>query len=387
MLKIKIQEIKLLNHSLLHLQNHFFLVYFRNKYIPLMLKVSFILPCQNEKKALRQSIQEIKNECLKQDIVYEIVVSDSSTDGSDLIAKEEKTKLIKHDTNGYGFAIKQGIKHASYDTIIYADPDGSYDFHEFPKFLKELKENNIVLGNRLNGKISKGAMPFSHRFLGTPLLNLFIRIFFGISIYDSQSGFRVLNKKTFEKLNLVTNNMEFSTEMIIKAKRQGIKITEVPIQYRPRKGNSKLRPYKDGLAHLKYIILETSLITYAIIGGMFFSFGLIGLFLGEKIKGIFNLATVKNLFPIFGLQIIFLGLFSKTYLYTKFKQENEFLKRFYQTFKLKHALFLGFFLIIVPVIFKITGTANDFLNPLLISILIGLQIIFNSFYLANLSIE
>jgi len=352
-----------------------------------MLKISFILPCQNEKEAIRQSIQEIRNECQRQNIVYEIVVSDSSTDGSDLITEEEKTKLVKHNMNGYGFAIKQGIKYASYNTIIYADPDGSYNFHEFPKLLKKIEKNNIVLGDRLKGKINKGAMPFSHRFFGTPLLNIFIYISFGIKVHDSQSGFRIMTKKTFEKLDLVTNNMEFATEMIIKAKRRGIKVMEVPIQYRPRKGNSKLRPYRAGLAHLEYIILETSMTTYAILGGMIFLFGLIGLFFGRIIGWLFNSATVKIFFPILGLQIIFLGFFSKTYLYTKFKQENEFLKKLYRIFRLKHALFIGVLLIIIPIIFKFFGMTASVFDHLLVSSLIGLQIIFNSLYLSGLSIE
>jgi len=351
------------------------------------LKISFILPCRNEKEALGKVIQEIKEECQKQNVIYEIIVSDSSIDGSDLIAKKEKVKLIKHDMPGYGFAIKKGIENASYDIIIYGDADYTYNFHEFPKLLKNFTGDNIVMGNRLKGKIKKEAMPFSHRFLGTPFLNFLIRLFFGVKIYDSQSGFRLLNKDVYRKLNLVTNNMEFTVEMIIKAKKQGIKIKEVPIEYRPRLGISKLKPYKDGLADIKYIILEVPVLFYIITGGIIGLVGLIGLIFNKKLGRFFDTATVKIFFPLLGFQIIYLALFSKTYLYVKFKQENKFLKKFYQIFKLKYALFLGVFLIIIPILFKLFGQADKFFDPLIVSALVGIQIIFNSLYLSELSVE
>ncbi|MEX2410440.1 MAG: glycosyltransferase, partial [Candidatus Paceibacterota bacterium] len=70
-----------------------------------MNSISFILPCRNEKESLRTVIKDIKKTCDKAGVDdYEIIVSDSSWDGSDKIAKDEGVVLIKHDTEGYGFA-------------------------------------------------------------------------------------------------------------------------------------------------------------------------------------------------------------------------------------------------------------------------------------------
>jgi glycosyltransferase involved in cell wall biosynthesis len=350
--------------------------------------ISFVLPCRNEKESLKEVIKQIKSTCEKEGVEnYEIIVSDSSWDGSDKIAIEEGVKLVKHNTEGYGFAIREGVKNAKYENIIYADPDRTYDFSEFPKLLEKLDECDIVIGNRLKGKISKGAMPFTHRFIGTPAINGLIKTIFRIKITDSQSGFRVLKKKTFEDLNLATNGMEFASEMIIQAKKSKKKIIEIPINYKVRKGTSKLNTYKDGMAHFKYIILRTPFLFYSLTGTILLLLGLISLFFGNKINEIFNSATFKILFPIIGIQIIFLGLFSKTYIYRKFKQENMFLKKFYKIFHLKHAFIFGILLIIIPIILKILNDSRNIFDILLVSSIIGIQIIFNSLYLSQLSIE
>ncbi len=353
-----------------------------------MNKISFVLPCRNEKQAIKEVIQDIKSTCKKRNIKdYEIIVSDSSWDGSSKIAKKQGAKVIKHNQKGYGVALRKGINQAKYETIVFGDPDGTYNFKEFPKLIKKLKNYDIVLGNRLKGEIEKSAMPFTHRFIGTPLLNLFLNIFFPTNISDSQSGFRAFKKESFEKLNLATNGMEFASEMIIQAVQKNLKIIEIPIDYKVRKGNSSLKPYKDGLAHLKYIILKAPFIFYAIIGGIITILGILSLLLGSQIGWLFKTATFKIFFPIIGLQIIFLGLFSKTYLYTKLNQENKFLKRFYQIFSLKHAILIGGIFLLVPIIFKIIGLGQNLFDPLLVEAILGIQIIFNSIYLSELSIK
>src|SRR6056297_2144865 len=351
-------------------------------------KISFILPCRNEKQAIKKVIQDIQSTCRKENVKnYEIIVSDSSWDGSDKIAINQGAKLVKHDQKGYGLALQKGIDKAQYETIIFGDPDGSYDFKEFPKLIKKLKNSDIVLGNRLKGNIEKKAMPFTHRFIGTPLLNLLLKILFSIKISDSQSGFRAFKKSSFKKLNRQTNGMEFASEMIIQATKNGLKIKEIPIDYKIRKGDSKLELYKDGFAHIKYIILKAPFIFYLITGGIIIIIGTISLFLGNQIGNIFETATFKIFFPIIGLEIIFLGLFSKTYLYTKLNQENKFLKKFYKIFSLKHAIFISIIFLLIPIIFKILNLDQNYFNQLFVSAIFGIQIIFNSIYLSELSIK
>ncbi len=348
--------------------------------------VSVVLPCRNERESVGFCIKKIKDVFKKENIQGEIIISDSSEDGSDNISKSLGARVVKHDTPGYGFAIREGVKFAKGDIIIFADADFTYNFEDIPKLINALGNADIVMANRLKGIVGKGAMPFSHRFIGTPILTFMTNILFGSKVGDSQSGFRALRKETFDNLNLKTNGMEFASEMIIKAAKKNLRIKEIPSNYYKRKGESKLSTYNDGMAHIKYILLEANGLIYFLIGIIMFLVGLIG-HIVPLINGTFSTATLKILFPVVGLQILFMGLFAKTYLFVRFEEKNNFLKNFYSIFKLKNALLIGLILILIPIIAKIFGNAEMFFDTFLLSTIIGIQILFNSIFLSELSIK
>ncbi len=346
-----------------------------------------ILPSRNERETIGQCIREIKKIAGENNLPIEIIVSDSSNDGTEKIAETEGVRVIKHDTEGYGFAIKEGVKNASGEIIIYADADNTYQFGDIPKFLKELEKSDIVLGSRFKGTMEAGAMPLLHRFLGTPLFNMLLFILLGIKTSDSQSGYRALRKKTFLELDQKTNGMEFATEMMIKAKRKNLVIQEIATDYSRRVGTSKLRRYRDGFAHLKYILIQTPVAFYLVTGSILFLTGMVGILWGHRIAPLFTSATVKIFFPIFGIQILFLGLFAKTYLTTRFGENDKFIKNFYKKFRFSFALVLGFLFIGGALIMKITGISEADFDKTLISLLIGSQVIFNATILSTFSIK
>ncbi len=353
--------------------------------------ISVVLPCRNEKETLEACLKEIKSTAENNNLPIEIIVSDSSEDGSGAIAERGGAVLVEHGTEGYGFAVKEGVRHAKGTIIIYADADGTYRFSELPNFLKVLEGADIVIGSRLKGHVEKGAMPLPHRFFGTPLFNTLLRICFGIGISDSQSGYRAMRRQTFLELDLKTNGMEFATEMIIKAKQKHFVIAEIPIEYLRRKGISKLRRYRDGFAHMKYILLQAPLAYYLSTGAFLFALGVFSLALAHSapfpIPAILNSATVKMLFPILGIQLLFFGCFAKTYLASRLGEQNESMKKFYAVFKLQSAIMLGALFIAIPLAFKILGAGDMIFEPLLVSTIVGLQIIFNSVLLSTLSIK
>ena len=106
-------------------------------------KVSIILPCRNEQEAIGFCLEEIEKTLKQYNLDSEIIVSDSSTDNSTEIASSKGVKVVKHNQEGYGLAIKEGIKNASGEIIIYADVDGTYDFKEIPKFIKIFRSKGI----------------------------------------------------------------------------------------------------------------------------------------------------------------------------------------------------------------------------------------------------
>ena len=105
--------------------------------------------------------------------------------------------------------------------------------------------------------IEKGAMPFSHKYIGNPMLSGLGRLFFKTSIRDFHCGLRAFRRDSYEKLNLNTTGMEFASEMVVKSVLFGLRITEVPTKLHcdGRDRPPHLRSIPDGLRHLEFLLL------------------------------------------------------------------------------------------------------------------------------------
>ncbi|MBO8183582.1 MAG: glycosyltransferase family 2 protein [Archaeoglobus sp.] len=219
--------------------------------------ISVILPTLNEEESISECIDEIREGIEKLNEVedYEIIVVDSSTDRTAEIAKQKGAVVVRCDRKGYGYAYLEGFKVAKGDVIVMGDADGTYNFLQIPGLIKPiLNGEDLVIGSRFMGKMEDGAMNFLNR-IGNRLLTSFLNKTFKLSISDSQSGFRAIKKSALERLNLKADGMEFASEMIIEAFKKGLKVVEVGIDYRKRKGSSKLRSFKDGWRHLRLMLL------------------------------------------------------------------------------------------------------------------------------------
>jgi len=228
-------------------------------------ELTIILPCRNEELALPYCLNQIKEVIKQHNLDAELIISDSSTDNSLEAIKQFaiknpnklKIKIVKHDKIGYGNAYLEAFPHISGNYIFMADADASYDFTYIPTFIKELKENDydFVIGNRFAEKIEPGIMPWSHKYIGNPLLSGLLRSFYKTDIKDCHCGMRAIKTDCLNKLNLETTGMEFASEMIIKASKNNLKIKQLPISYKKRLGKSKLKTFSDGWRHLKFILL------------------------------------------------------------------------------------------------------------------------------------
>jgi len=368
--------------------------------------VSVILPTRNEKESIGESIEKIKQVFKEEKIKGEIIVSDSSIDGSDKIAKKLGAKVVKHDKEGYGLAILEGFKAAKGEILIYADPDASYDFLDIPRFLEAIKDADLVIGSRFKGKIMKNAMPWSHKYIGNPGLTFILNLFFRSHLSDTHSGFRAIKKEALEKLKLKTTGMEFASEMLIKAIKHNLKIKEIPIKYYPRKGDSKLKSWNDGWRHLRFMLLFSPTYLFIIPGLILFVLGfLIQFLLLIGPINIFGLSfythpmILGSFLSLAGFQIMFTGFFSKVYLFTVLEEENNFLTKFFKTFNLEKGIIFGTLVFLLGLIFDLVvlsrWVASSFGDLSEIKLLIfaltmnvlGVQLIFNSFYLSILGIK
>lgn len=221
-------------------------------------EVSVVIPCLNEEKGVGICIRKIQEVFSQFEIDGEIIIVDNGcTDNTINVVNsffDPRIRIIYQSVRGYGNAYREGFKYASGGIIVMGDADNSYDFYDIPRFLDALRENDFVIGNR--SIIKNGSMPALHRYIGRPVFSVLMRGFFDLKISDSHCGFGAIKKEFLDGLNLKSSGMEFASEILIKAKKQGLKIAEIPIVYSPRLGNSKLRTFKDGARHLNLIIKE-----------------------------------------------------------------------------------------------------------------------------------
>ncbi|MBU3907031.1 MAG: glycosyltransferase family 2 protein [Nanoarchaeota archaeon] len=370
-------------------------------------ELSVILPCRNEEQAVGYCIKQIKKVLSENKIYGEIIVSDSSSDKSPEIAKKLGVILIKHDKEGYGNAYLEAFEIAKGKYIFMADCDGSYDFNEIPEFLKCLKEGyDFVVGDRFKGKIDENAMPFSHRYIGNPVLSFLLRLFFKTKVHDVHCGMRAITKESLNKLNLKTTGMEFASEMVIKAAKKKLKIKQISINYCKRKGESKLKPFADAWKHLRFMLLYSPLFLFFIPGIILFLAGAISIIMlyfntlvifGVKLQ--YHPMFLSSLFMIIGYQLIIFAFFAKTYAINHLGEESLLINQLNKHITIETASIVGvivsgigaiiYLFILIRWVESGFGALQEVKNSIiaLTLIIIGIQTIFSSFMLSILGIK
>ena len=220
--------------------------------------LSFVIPCLNEARTIADAVRDCHEGAKECSLNYEIIVADNgSSDGSQTLAAAQGAKVISVAKRGYGAALQAGIDACLGDYIIMGDADQTYDFRQAPAFIHKLQEGyDLVMGNRFQGKISQGAMPILHYYLGNPVLSMLGRVFFDIQIGDFHCGLRAFKRESIRNLNLQCHGMEFASEMVIKSSLMNLSITEIPTNLRPDPPGRKphLKTWRDGWRHLKFML-------------------------------------------------------------------------------------------------------------------------------------
>lgn len=370
-------------------------------------ELSVIIPCLNEEQALGSCLDAAKKAIQKNRLKAEIIVVDNgSTDNSREIAKEKDVILVHEQETGYGLAYLKGFEIAKGKYLFLADADDSYDFGEIARFIAFLENGyDFVIGNRFKGRIEKAAMPWSHKYIGNPILSGISRLFFGTKIHDVHCGMRAITKEALEKLRLKTKGMEFASEMVILAGKKRLKIKELPIDYYRRKGRSKLRSFADGWRHLRFMLLYSPFFLFFIPGTTLLLLGLISMlgiysgalsFLGIKFQ--YHPMFLSALFIITGYQLIIFALFAKSYAIIHLGDDPIF-NRLYRYVTIEKASIVGIVTVLLGIFIYIKiflrwtssgfGALNEVKNSIvaLTLIIAGIQTIFSSFMLSILGIK
>ena len=214
-------------------------------------KVVCVIPTLNESATVAEVVQKAKQ------IADRVVVVDGhSEDSTYEIAYKAGADVILQDGEGKGMALRTAFNKIEEDVCVILDGDATYDPLEMEQIIKPILEDeaDMVVGSRLKGKMEEGAITRLNK-VGNRFFTFLINSFFNGNVTDSQSGYRALNRKVIENLNLSSKGFEVETEITVKALKQRFRIMEVPISYSKRRGTmSKLNSFKAGSKILKTIL-------------------------------------------------------------------------------------------------------------------------------------
>lgn len=199
--------------------------------------LSVFFPSFNEEGNIETTVNKAINILKKIGLDYEIIiVNDGSTDNTKKIAEglvkeNPRIKLISHPKNlGYGEALKSGFYNAKYDTIVYTDGDGQFDFSEVTKFLKKTEDYDLVIGYRIKRQDSLLRKLFGKGW------RLTLLTFFGMRLKDVDCGFKLISRKVLEGIPHLESQRGamINAELAIKAKKYGFNVGQVGVNHYPR---------------------------------------------------------------------------------------------------------------------------------------------------------
>jgi glycosyltransferase involved in cell wall biosynthesis len=320
------------------------------------IELSIVMPCLNEGETLEACIVKAQKALADANIAGEVIVADNgSTDNSLEIAQRLGARIINVTAKGYGNALMGGISAARGKYVLMGDADDSYDFLDAPRFLAKLREGyDLVQGCRLpsgGGTVMKGAMPWSHRWIGNPAFSLMAQTMFRAPIHDVYCGLRGFTKEQYDRLELRCIGMEFATEMIIKSSLYKAKISEIPITLHPD-GRITRKPHlktiRDGWRTLRFYFLFSPRWLFLYPGILLILLGLAGyvLVLGRIPVGQIHFDAhtllVASLWILLGYQTVLFAILAKTFAVAeKLVPENQVLNRFYKIMTLEKGILLG----------------------------------------------
>jgi glycosyltransferase involved in cell wall biosynthesis len=368
--------------------------------------LSVVIPCLNEAENIERCVTSALSAMARSGICGEVIVADNgSEDGSAELAEVAGAEVVRDPRRGYGSAYMAGFAAARGEYIVMADADLTYDFEEIPRFLAELQDGaDMVIGDRME-HIHPGAMPWHHRYIGNPLLSRLLNLLFHTGVRDAHCGMRAFRRDRLELLALRTTGMEFASEMIVRAAKEKLDIREIPIEYHPRGGESKLSSFRDGWRHVRFLLLHSPNHLFILPGALMAVLGgLISLTVLAHIPLLarqWDLHTLigGSLLLIVGAQLVGLGLCAHAYATYFMGERDAWFDRARERLRLEHGLMLGSAValaglaMVAVIVFDWVARGFGSLSQENVAIcaatllVLGIQIVFSSFLLSILGLR
>lgn len=224
-------------------------------------ELSVIIPTKDDHLRIDENIEEISNYLKKNVNSYEILIVSNGSEKKSidyLELSKNNYPNVKHIIlvePGKGIAIKYGLINSKYRNVLYMDADSSVNIAELNKFTsKGLLISGFVVGNRKNKNSENINSPILRQLSGFLYLKL-IRLLFNLNFEDTQCGFKAIDKQIFsESFNFISKGYSFDLELFLLAKKQNIKVHEVPVRY-IHNLDSKVKIFKDTIMMLLELIV------------------------------------------------------------------------------------------------------------------------------------
>ena len=369
-------------------------------------QISVVIPCLNEEEAVGRVVEQALEGIRRSGRAGEVIVVDNaSTDRSAEVAAAHGARVVSEPRRGYGSAYLAGLEAVRGEYVVMGDADETYPLQELAPFVDRLEQgDDLVIGSRFEGTIHGDAMPFLNRFVGNPILTGMLNLMFGVKVSDAHCGMRAVRKDALPALDLHSTGMEFASEMVFKAYRRGLTVSEIPIDYYPRVGESKLNRFGDAWRHVRFMLLYSPSWLYLYPGAALLGLGIVGMLalatgpvdiLGRTWQIHTMLGFVA--LTLIGAQVIQLGVFARTYARVRIGEHDPLLDRLGGRLKLEHGLLFGGALVLLAFAGLVAvgaewalagfGTLGRVYETALLAtgLGLGIQIVFASFFLALLT--
>ncbi len=189
-----------------------------------------IVPAYNEEKNIGRVISGL----FEHGYHNVVVVDDGSEDNTGEVASSLGARVITHPVNrGQGAALQTGheyVMNQGAEIVVHFDGDGQFNPLDVAPAVEAIKSGDydVILGSKLLDDRSQ--IPWTKRHIIIPLARLFNRLFTGVKLSDVHNGFRVLNRKALEKIEITNSGMAHNTEIVHKLKKHGLKFKEYPVE-------------------------------------------------------------------------------------------------------------------------------------------------------------
>jgi glycosyltransferase involved in cell wall biosynthesis len=221
------------------------------------MNVSIVIPAFNEEQGVGHVIGELRDVLAVNGIASEIiVVDDGSTDKTAVVAAAAGARVFRHRSNrGYGAALKSGIAGASNDSIVITDADGTYPCEYIPQMLALLERADMVVGARIGSKVSIPLVRRPAKWVLNRLANYMTRA----DIPDLNSGLRAFRRNVaIQYFAILPDQFSWTTTITLAMHCDKYAVAYLPIDYRGRKGRSKIVPWDAG--NFLILILRTAML-------------------------------------------------------------------------------------------------------------------------------